>query len=131
MIPKRRYSGFFGTLKLEMLQDGCFLDAHPTRLQQLVARPEGAAPVPVVHRDVERHTFARLPPVRLHVGRCGCLRAVVAERLLAVGEVEPDRRAPRAIGETDAGLPERRALTRHEAAAAREHGGRRAAVGAE
>src|SRR5579884_3528548 len=69
--------------------------------------------------------------MRLDVGRCGGCGAVVAERLLAVGKVEPDRRPPVAIGEADAGLAERRALGRDEAAAAREDGGRRAAIGAE
>ena len=51
-----------------------------------------------------------LPAVRLDVRRRGRLGAVVAERLLAVREVEPDQRAAVAVGEADARLAERATL---------------------
>ena len=110
---------------------GSLLDRHPGRRHQLVRGTERPPPVAVGAADVEDDGLPGLPAVRAHVRRPRRLGAVVAKRFLAVREVEPDRRSTVAIGEPDAGLPERRGLARDEAAAAREHRRRRTAVGAE
>src|SRR5206468_4288241 len=68
---------------------------------------------------------------RADVRRRRGLRAVVAQRLLAVREVEPDRAPTLALREADARLAERALLRGQEAAAAREDRRRCATVGAE
>src|SRR5215208_7714888 len=103
------------------------LDRDPGRIVERRCRPRR----PVGDLDRELDALARLPAIGLHVRRRGRLRAVVAKWLLAVGEVEPHDRAPFAVGEADAGLAEGADLARDEPAAAREHGRRRASVGAE
>src|SRR3954451_14059471 len=89
------------------------------------------APVAVALPELELDALAGLPAVRLDIRRLRRVGAVVTERFLAVREVEPDLRAAGAIGEANAGLPERRALARDQATAAGEHRGRRATVRAE
>ncbi len=119
-------------------QLGRLLDGHPGRVFPGTVGPfrdqvprQRPAPVAVVLRELEGDALARLPAVRLHIRRHGCTRAIVAQRLLAVREVEPDRGPPVAVREADAGLAERRPFGRDEAAAARKDGRRRAAVRAE
>ena len=112
-------------------------DRHPRRgggppqRPSAVAGGESDSPIAVVDLHLERHRFAGCPAVGPGIRWRRCPRPVVAERLLAIREVEPDRGPAIAVREPDARVAQRRALGRHETAAGREDRRSRAAVGTE